>query len=91
MSNLANQICTALGLKQVVSITLDLQSPSDCCVTVVRYVSPSEGAEIAKVLERFDLVPKTPVVLPTPEQEVFLDGRVHTFRLPAHSPESTPT
>lgn len=91
MTNLANQICTALGLKQVISLTLDLQAPGDCCVTVVRYVSPAEGAEIAKVLERFDLTPKTPVVLPTPEQEVFLDGRVHTFHLPEHSPESDPT
>lgn len=90
--NIGSLLCDALGLKRVVSLKIEVDSDTCLClVTTVQYVSTDEFHPVGKVLRqyRLELLDETP--LPTPNAEVFVDGRVHTFRLPEHSPESGPT
>lgn len=85
-------LCDALGLKRCVSLKIEIDSETFVpLVTAVQYLGNAQFHPVNKVLRqyRLELLAETP--LPTPEQEVFLDGRVHTFRLPEHSPESGPT
>lgn len=85
-------LCDALGLKRVVSLKLEVDSDTHVClVTAVQYVGHDEFHPVDKVLRqyRLELLEETP--LPTPDVEGYVDGRVHTFRLPEHSPESSPT
>lgn len=90
-SSLGAQLCDALGLKRVVSLKIECSEPGFAFVTSVQYLSTTEFKPLDKVLRqyRLELLEETPI--PTPDVEVFVDGRVHTFHRPGHSPESTPT
>ena len=92
MNTIGAQLCRALGLKNVTSLKIEIDNDTLIgYVTAVQYLGAEHGPQLNKVLRqyRLELLEETP--LPTPDVEVFLDGRVNTYRLPAQSQESDPT
>ena len=94
MSNLeiGKDICLALGLNPARVVELKIEVTTDgTFVTAVQYLNKSSFCPVNKVLSKYQLklLEQTPVA--TPDAEVFADGRVHTFHLPANSLESPST
>jgi hypothetical protein len=90
--NIGAALCEALGLKNCVSLKIEIDSETRIpLATAVLYLGHDQFHPLNKVLRqyRLEILQETP--LPTPDVEVYVDGRVHTFRLPEHSPECDPT
>lgn len=91
-SRMAADLCNALGLKRCVSFKIEVDTETMMpMVTSVQYLGHDQFHALDKVLRQYRLEPISETPLPTPDVEAFLDGRVHTFRLPEHSPASDPT
>lgn len=54
-SKLSEEICNALGFKDVVSLQLSIEPKDAISVTVKKYVTVEEAKALALVLSRFDI------------------------------------